>query len=136
VATIVGAECGSDPETAFCKVETVAGSSPDAIVRHPADQRLIDAALKDEILEQAPDWIVGESGDHSGFEAEAAFQSAGDVVFASAFAYFEGSGGGNAPVTGIEAQHDFPEAYQIPSAIFFIFDLQWHSIRPAKLCFA
>jgi len=43
---------------------------------------LIDAALVDQILQEAAYGIVGEGGDDRGVQAEAAFESASDIVFA------------------------------------------------------
>jgi hypothetical protein len=43
---------------------------------------------------------------------KAAFEPAGDVVFATAFPGTEVAPGRNAFIAGIEAQHDFAQAHQ------------------------
>ena len=91
------------------KFKTVARSVAYAVVFDPADQGLVDAALIDKILQQPADRIIGKRSDDGGVQAEAAFQTAGDVVFAAAFADVEGSCGGDAAVAWIEAEHDFAQ---------------------------
>ena len=119
MATIVTSESCADAEAAFREIEAVARGVADAIVFDPADQRLIDAALINEILKKAANGIIGKRGDDGSVQAETAFQSASDVVFAAAFADFEGTCRGDAAVAGIEAEHDFAETDDVPAAIFF-----------------
>jgi hypothetical protein len=88
---------------------------------------LINAALIDEILEEAADGIIGEGGYDGGVESEATLESAGDVIFAAAFADLEGARGGDALFAGVEANHDFAEAHEVPAALLFRFDLQGHA---------
>src|SRR5581483_354461 len=57
VRTVRAAEGGPDAEAALDEVEAVADASPDPVVRQPADVRLVDAALQDQILEEAADRI-------------------------------------------------------------------------------
>ena len=52
---------GAHAEAALGEVQAVADGAADAVVRHPADERLVDAALADQILHQPADGIVGEA---------------------------------------------------------------------------
>src|SRR4029077_20914675 len=127
VAAVVGTEGGAYSESALGEIEAVAGGAADAIVLDPANEGLVDAALIDEILEQAAYGIIGEGGDHGSVQAEAAFESAHDIVFAAAFADFERARGGDALFGGVEANHDFAEADQVPAALLLRFYLQDHA---------
>ena len=60
VAAVGAAERGADAEAAFGEVEPVADLAADAVVREPAEVRLLDAALVDQILDQPPDGVVGQ----------------------------------------------------------------------------
>ena len=55
VAAIGAAERRAHAEAALGEVETVAHGAADAVVRHPAQVRLVDAALVDQVLDQAAD---------------------------------------------------------------------------------
>ena len=77
---------------------------------------MIDAALEDEVFDEAADGVVGERGGDGGAQAEAAAQSAGHVVFAAALPDLELACGVDAGVAGIEAEHDFAEAEAVPAA--------------------
>ncbi len=46
---------GADAEAALREVQAVAHRPPDAVVRHPAHERLVHAALADEVLDQPAD---------------------------------------------------------------------------------
>jgi hypothetical protein len=70
-------------------------------VLHPAHQRLVHATLINEILKQSPHRIVGEGGDNCRIQAEAAFQSAGYVIFSAALAHIKPPGRRNALITGV-----------------------------------
>ena len=61
MAAIRAAERGAHAEAALGEVQAVAHRAAHAVVRHPAHQRLIDAALVDQVLHQTPHRIVGEA---------------------------------------------------------------------------
>src|SRR5262249_51813837 len=103
------------------KVQSVTNLAPYAIVLNPSHQ-LVHAALIHQVFDQTADGIIGQRGIVGGLEAETAFQSAGDVVFASAFKDFEMAGGCDAVIAGIETQHDFAKAKFVPAALGFGFD--------------
>ena len=63
---------GAHAEATLSKVETVADGATDAIVWNPANERMIDAAIQDKILNEPADWIVGEGGGDGDAHAEAA----------------------------------------------------------------
>src|SRR5712664_1644727 len=114
-------------EAALCKIEAVARRAAHAVVLHPAHQRLVHAALVNEILKEPPDRIIGERRDDRGVQAEATLQPACDVVFPAAFAHFKGSRRCNPPVSRVEPHHDLAQTDQVPAAIFFWLDRQRHA---------
>jgi hypothetical protein len=114
----VGAADGSaHAEAAFSEVEPVADASPDAVVRHPEDVRLVDAALVEEVLDQTTDWVVDERGDDRRVEPEAAAQPARDVVLAPALPDAEAAGRGDSTVARVEPEHHLAEGNQVPAAL-------------------
>src|SRR5207248_5443911 len=80
VPAIVRSYSGAHAEAPLGEVESVAGGVADAIVLNPAHERLINAALINQILEQTADRITGEGGDDGAFHTEAALQPTRDVV--------------------------------------------------------
>ena len=77
----------------------------------------IDAALQDEVFDEAADGVVGERGGDGGAQAEAAAQAARHVVFAAALPHLKLARGVDAAFAGIEAEHDFAEAEAVPAAV-------------------
>src|ERR1700675_2159790 len=126
VPAIVTAERCADAEASLCKIEAVARRVAYAVMFDPANQRLVYASLIDKVLQQPPHGIIGERRDDRGVQAEAALQSAGDIVFAAALAHIEGSRRGNAAVTWVEAQHDFAKTDDVPAAILLRLDRHGH----------
>jgi hypothetical protein len=94
----------------------------------PADEGLIHAALVDEILEQATDWIIGEGSDNRRIQPKAALQATGHVVLSAAFADLEGAGRRDSSIAWIEAQHDFAQADQIPFAVVLCSNCECHRL--------
>ena len=117
VAAVGAAGRGAHAEAALSKVEAVADGAADAVVRNPADERSIDAALQDEVFDEAADGVVGERGGDGGAQAEAAAQAASHVVFAAALPHLKLARGVDAAFAGIEAKHDFAEAQAVPAAL-------------------
>ena len=118
----VGAALGAaDTETAFGKVQTVAQSSADTVIGHPLNERGIHPALHNKIFQQSAHRVVGKGSHHTGAQAEAAAQTAGNVVFAAAFPSLESSGGMDTAFAGIETEHDFSERKNIITAFFCFF---------------
>src|SRR5579859_7155898 len=126
VAAVVTAQRCSHAESTLRKIESVARRMAYAVVLHPADQRLIDAALINEILKQPSDRIIRESRNDRGVQAETPFQSASDVVFPAAFAHFKGARRGDAPVTRVESEHDFAQTDDVPAALLLRLNRQTH----------
>ena len=91
VPTIVRSNRRAHAEAALGKIEAVADGVADAVVLNPPHQRLINAALINQILKQAANWISGKGSDYRGIHAEAALQSACHVVFAAALTHFKRS---------------------------------------------
>ncbi len=117
VAAVGAANGGAHAVAALSKVEAVAHGAAHAVVRNPSDERSIDAALQNEVLDQAADGIVGERSGDGGAQAETAAQAAGHVVFAAALPNLEMARGVDAAFAGIEAKHDFAQAQAVPAAI-------------------
>ena len=113
------------PEPALREVETVAHGLTGAVEGQPRDERGVDAALQDEILEQAADLVVDERGHDRRAQPEAATQAARDVVLAPALPDPERAGGADSPLAGIEAQHDLSERHQVVGALRRGPDLEW-----------
>src|SRR5262245_37792954 len=124
----VGASSGSShSESTIDKVQTVACCPSNAVIGHPSDQGLIDAALKNQILKEASDGVVYEGGYNRRLLAEASLKRAGDVVLAAAFVYIEFASRPDTLVAGIESQHDLTESNEVPPACLFGFRTQDHS---------
>src|SRR5215472_11268978 len=113
---IRAAQRGSQSETALGEVETVADRATHAVILHPSHQRLVNAPLVEQVLQQSSYRIVGDGGDDGRVEAEATLQAAGHVVFAAAFGDFKAPRGPDATVTRIEPQHYFTQRDQIPAS--------------------
>ena len=126
VAAIGAAKSGADAEASLSKVEAVADGAADAIVRDPADQGLIDAALIDEVLRETADGIIGEHGDDGSIETKTAFEAASDIIFAATFINIKAARGPDPFFAGVEAEHDFAETDEVPGATGFGFDLELH----------
>ena len=101
-------------EAALHEVESVPDRAADAVVGNPLDVARVDAALKHEVLDEAPDGIVGKRRHRSRLEAEAAAKPAHDVVFAAALPDLEIARRVDSPVARIEAKHDLAETRRIP----------------------
>ena len=84
---------------------------------HPADERRVDAALQDEVLEQPADLVVDERGDDGSAQPEAAPQPARDVVLAAALPDAERAGGAHPPLAGIQPEHDLAERDEVVAAL-------------------
>ena len=126
MAAIGTTESRPDSETTFGEVQAVADATSDSVVRNPPDEGLINTALIDQILRKTADGIISEGGDDRGFQAEAALEAARDIVFATAFVNVESAGGPNTFFAGIQTQHDFAEAHEIPAATFLRTDGKRH----------
>ena len=84
--------------------------------------RLVNAALIDQVLDETTDRVVSERRDDSRIEAEAALQTARDVVLASALPHAETSRRVYARVAGVEPQHHLAERDDVPTALRLRFD--------------
>ena len=116
VAAVGAAGSRAHAEAALGKVEPVAHRAAHAVVWNPVEQRVIDAALQDEVFDQPADGVIGERGGNGGAQAETAAQAAGHVVFAAALPHLKLARGVDAAFAGIEAEHDFAQAQAIPAA--------------------
>ena len=117
VAAVRAARGRAHAEAAFSEVEAVAHGAADAVVGDPLEQGGVDAALEDEVFDEAADGVLSERGSDGGAQAEAAAQAAGHVVLAAAFPNGEVAGGVDAALAGVEAQHDFAQTQRVPAAV-------------------
>src|ERR1035437_6682169 len=105
------------PEAAFGEVQAVAYRGPDAVVGDPLDERGVQAAGEDEVLDQAPDLVVRQRRDDRGAQAERPAQAAGDVVLAAALPGPERPGRADTPLTGVQAQHHLTQGHRVEAAL-------------------
>src|SRR5437870_7650740 len=89
VPAIVRSYSGAHAEATLGKVESVAGGVADAIVLNPAHERLINAALINQILEQTADRSTGEGGDDGAFHTDAGLQPTRAVVVSASLTDFK-----------------------------------------------
>ena len=114
---------GELTDSSFTAATVFSGAAAEAIVRVPLDVVNVDAALQNEIFEQAAHGVVHEHRDDGRALAEAAAQAARHVVLAAAFPGVEGTGGVDAPVARVQAQHDLPERDDVVVAAVGGFDV-------------
>lgn len=113
VGAVADTEGAADAVAAFDEVEAVAGAAADPVVRCPADQRGVDAALEDQVLDEPAHGVVGEGGHDGCAQAEAAAQASYDVVLAAALPDLEGAGGSDPSLARIEAQHHLAQGHHV-----------------------
>src|SRR5438552_3785319 len=82
-----------------------------------ANQRLIDPALIDQVLDQTSYRIIGKRRDDGRVQSEAALEAAGNVVFTASLTNVETACGRDACLTWIQAQHHLAQCHQVPAAI-------------------
>ena len=117
VTPIGHAERTADAEPALGEVQAIARRVPDAVVGRPTDEPSIDAALQDEVLDQAPDVVVAEGRGDRGAQAEAAVQASGDVVLAAALPHTKRARGVDPLLARVEAQHDLTQGHDVEGAV-------------------
>src|SRR5215472_9878653 len=79
VAAIGASDRAADSKTALGEIETVAHRAPDSIVGNPTQIRLVNAALINQVLDQATHWVFRQRRNHRGIQAEAPLQPARNV---------------------------------------------------------
>ena len=89
VAAVGAAQRRAHSEAALGEIEAVAGGASHAVVFHPANERLIHAALVDQVLQQTADGVVDKCRNDGGVQSEATLEPARHVVFAAAFVNVE-----------------------------------------------
>src|SRR5215467_319935 len=77
------------------------------------------AALQHQVFDQTSHRVVRERRNHRRLHPERPAQAPRHVIFPAAFPHAKLARSMDADVAGIEAQHDFTEAHQIPAAPFF-----------------
>ena len=109
MATVGDADGAAHAEAALGEVQSVAHRGADAVIIAPEQVGGVDAALKDEVLHETTDLVIGKRGDDRGAQAEGAAKAAGNVVLTAAFPGSELTGGADTPLARIEAEHDLAE---------------------------
>ena len=125
---VITSQCRPYPKSAFRKIQPVARCPPHSIMFHPANQRLINTALVNQVLEQAPHRIIHKRRHYCRLQPEAALQSARHVVLSAALAHFKPSRRRNSSLARIEPHHHLAQAHQIPAALLFRLNRQRHSL--------
>ena len=119
------------PKPRSVKLRPLRAVAADAVVGHPAQVALVDAAAQDELLDETADGVVGERADERRAQAEAAPQAARHVVLAAALPDLEGARGRDPALAGIEAQHDLAEGHEVPAAVAGVAKLEdAHGLPP------
>jgi uncharacterized membrane protein YgdD (TMEM256/DUF423 family) len=126
VAAVWDADSTADAESSFGEVKAVAHGASDAVVRDPFDEAGVDAALEDEVFDQAANGVIRKGGGDGGAEAEAAAEAAGDVVLSAAFPSGELSGDADAALARVKAEHDFSEGEAVVGAGVCWFEFEFH----------
>ena len=117
VPTIGAAHGTTHPEAPLGEVETVAYLPPDAVVGHPGQMCPLDAALIDQILDQAADGVVGERRHQCRPQPEAPLQAAGHVVLAASLPHRKRPRRRDPPLPRVESQHHLAQRDEIPAAL-------------------
>src|SRR5579864_7609403 len=126
MSTVVRTHRRPNAETSLGKVKPVSHRSAHTVMLYPAHQRLVNASLVHEVLNQSPHGIIGERRYNRGFQPEAPFKSACDVIFSSSFVDIEFARSRDAPVAWIETEHHLPQTHQVPAALLLRPDLESH----------
>src|SRR5690606_3021011 len=117
VAAVGDADGAAHPEAALGEVEAVAHRPAHAVVLLPTDEGGVDAAGQDEVLDESAHLVVREGGDHGGAQPESTPQPARDVVLPAALPGAEAARGADAPLPGVEAEHDLAEGDGVEAAL-------------------
>lgn len=126
VTTIRSAFCRTDSEATLGEVESITSSDTEAIEVSPLDELGIDSTLKNKVFEEASDFVINESGEDGSALTEAAAESTGDVVFATAFPGLKLPGGADAAIAGIETEHNFTHRDNVVGAAISGLDVEAH----------
>src|ERR1700722_13160741 len=122
VAAIRTTKRRAQAEATLGEVQSVPNGPANSVVVHPSNQGGVDAALVNQVLDEQTNRVLRKRSDDRSFESETSFQTARHVVLATTFADFEMSGGPNAIVAWIKAQHYFAQAYKVPTARILLLD--------------
>src|SRR5580704_13760899 len=101
------------------KIQAVAHASANPVIRHPTHVFLAHASLQHEVFHETTNRVIIECRHNRRVHTKTAPESAGYVVFASTFPRSKLTRSRYTIVTGIESEHDFPEAHQVPYAFVF-----------------
>src|SRR5581483_563187 len=77
--------------------------------------------------------FIRKRGDNSTVQPKTSLQPASNVIFSTTLGNLKRSRRPDASVARIEAQHDLPQADQVPPTILFWLDLQSHRSHPPDL---
>ena len=130
VPAVGDADRAAHAEPALGEVEPVPHLPADAVVRGPDHMRTLDAALVDQVLDQAADRVVGERRDDGRPEPEAPLEAAGDVVLAAPFPGTERARRRDPLLARVEPEHHLAERDEIEAALLGRPERQQSAHRP------
>ncbi len=103
---------------------------------NPAQERRVDSALEDEVLDESSDVVVDERRHHRGAQAEAPAQPTCDVVLAASFPDVERAGVPDPPVSRVEPQHHLAECDEVEPALARGSQHERHDVAAAAIATA
>jgi hypothetical protein len=124
VSSIGTTQSRAHAKPALCEIEAVSSLAPNSVVRKPLQARGVDTSLQNQIFNEPPNRVIGERCNNCGAQAKASSQSAGHVVFSTAFEHPKTARCRNSHLSRIKTQHDFAEAHEIPGNASLRRDLQ------------
>lgn len=85
ICPVGAADRAPDAETPLGKIDGVSRASSDSVKVQPADERRVDPALADHVLQKPSHFVVRKRRNDRGLHAEAFPKASCDVVLAAAF---------------------------------------------------
>ena len=107
IATVRGSFSSTNSKTTLSEIKPIPSGNTESIKVSPLNKLGVDPALKDEIFQKAPNFIINKSGKDGRTLPKATAESASDIIFAATFPSLELTSGAHSTVTRVEAEHDF-----------------------------
>ena len=85
IRPVGAADCAPDAEAPLGKIDGVSRASSDSVKVQPADERRVDPALADHVLQKPSHFVVRKRRNDRGLHAEAFPKASCDVILAAAF---------------------------------------------------
>src|SRR5208337_5590526 len=132
VSSIRTSQRRPNAESPLREVKSISCRASHPIIWHPTHQRLIHSALINQVLQKTPNGVIRKCRHYGGVQTEAALQSSRHVVLAASFIHLETSRRPDSLFPGIQPQHYFSKADQIPAAVLFRSHFKTHHSSPAN----